>query len=268
MTIPHQQNGQPTDTRPLTCDQAETLYPGGSRGAVARFSELSQRDLSARAAAILQERGKFDPENNLGHQVLAEAQPLAAPERLEHMAIGEMLARHYRHPAMLDQAAKAGPSWEQIGAARGTSADQARADYRAWANGQHSLLSYGDGKFGMPDADYAAAYARSADPETYSKGTGGRSMAALVGARGSAVTGLCVHAGPLRSGPTRPGWLPVLAPSPLQPGPPHARERTRRPLGHPSALPKGQPDERPYGQDHGRVARHPGTGGPTQLPHR
>lgn len=108
MTIPHQQNGQPADTRPLTYDQAETLYLAGSGGADERFSELSQRDLSARAATILRERGEFDPENNLGHRELAEAEPLTARERLEHMAIGEVLARHYRHPAMLDQAAKAG----------------------------------------------------------------------------------------------------------------------------------------------------------------
>jgi hypothetical protein len=38
-------------------------------------------------------------------------------------------------------------------------------------------------------------------------------MAALIGARGSAVTGLSVHTGPPRSGPIHPGWLPVLAPS-------------------------------------------------------
>ena len=38
-------------------------------------------------------------------------------------------------------------------------------------------------------------------------------MALLIGARGSAVTGLSVHTGPTRSGPVRPGWLPVLAPS-------------------------------------------------------
>jgi hypothetical protein len=68
---------------------------------------------------------------------------------------------------MLDRAATAGANWEQIGATRSTSADQARQDYHEWADGQHSLLTYGDGKFGMSDADYAAAYARSADPETY-----------------------------------------------------------------------------------------------------
>jgi len=80
MTIPHQHNGQSADTRPLTDDQAETLCPAGSGDADQRFSELSQRDLSARAAAILQERREFDPENNLGHKVLAEAEPLTAPK--------------------------------------------------------------------------------------------------------------------------------------------------------------------------------------------
>jgi hypothetical protein len=113
--------------------------------------------------AKLRERGEFDPEN-LGHRGLAEREPLTVAERLEHMAIGEVLARHYRHPSMLDRAAKAGANWEQIGAARGTSADQARLDYREWAKGQHNLLSWTDGRFGMSDAEYAAALERSSAP--------------------------------------------------------------------------------------------------------
>jgi hypothetical protein len=168
-----------TQERPLTYDQAETLYPAGSHGAAERFSELSQRDLSATAAADLQERGQFDPDN-LGHRELARSEPLTAAEHLEHMAIGEVLSRYYRHPTMLDDAVKAGASWDQIGAARGTSAGQARADYREWADGQHSLLSYGDGKFGMSAADYAEAYARSADPETYPGGTGDPDMIGIL----------------------------------------------------------------------------------------
>jgi len=87
MTNPHQHSEQPADTRPLAYDQAETLYPAGSDGADERFSELSQRDLSAGAPADLQERGQFDPDN-LGHQMVARAEPLTAAERLEHMAIG------------------------------------------------------------------------------------------------------------------------------------------------------------------------------------
>jgi hypothetical protein len=172
MTVQHHPQEHLAETRPLTYNDAGPIYPGTLLTAGRdRYHELSDRDMEVRTAAKLRELGEFDPEN-LGHQLVAASEPLTAAERLEHMAIGEALARHYRHPSMLDQAAKAGATWEQIGAARGTSADQARADYRAWADGQHSLLSYGDGKFGMPDADYAAAYARSADPSTYPGGIG------------------------------------------------------------------------------------------------
>ena len=94
-----------------------------------RYEELTSRDMSARTAAKLRERGEFDP-GKLGHRLVAEAQPLIAEERLELMAHGEVLARYYRHPAMLDHAAQAGATWEQIGDARGTSAEQARQDYR------------------------------------------------------------------------------------------------------------------------------------------
>ncbi len=66
-------------------------------------------------------------------------------ERLELLANGEVLARYYRHPATLAHAVEAGASWEQIGAARGASAEQARRDYREWAEGQHDLWT---GKWG------------------------------------------------------------------------------------------------------------------------
>ena len=93
-------------------------------------------------------------------------------EHLEHMAIGEVLARYYRHPSMLDRAVKAGASWEQIGAARGTSTDQARQDYCEWVEGQHNLLTWTEGRIGMSDAGYAKAIARASDPETYPGGIG------------------------------------------------------------------------------------------------
>jgi hypothetical protein len=128
-----------------------------------RYEELTERDLCARTAALLRQRGEFDPAN-AGHQLIGEREPLNVAEQLELMAAGEVLARYYRHPAMLDRAVRAGATWEQIGAARGTSADQARNDYREWADGQHSLLSYGDGRFGMSDDEYAKAIARADDP--------------------------------------------------------------------------------------------------------
>lgn len=136
-----------------------------------RYDELSERDLCAQTTAQLRERGEFDPQDS-GHQLLARCQPLTVTERLEHMAAGEVLSRYYRHPAELDYAVKAGATWEQIGAARGTSADQARQDYREWASGQHQLYIDYDGKVGLSDADYAAAIAHASDPETYPGGIG------------------------------------------------------------------------------------------------
>jgi hypothetical protein len=156
------QCGQPEAVnggRPLTYNKAETVYQANLTAARDRCAELSDRNLSATTAALLRERGEFDPQN-LGHQVVAASQPLSAAERLEHMAIGEVLARYYRHPSMLDQAVKAGASWDQVGAARGTSADQARQDYREWADGQHNLLTWTEGRFGMSDAEYAQAMGR------------------------------------------------------------------------------------------------------------
>jgi hypothetical protein len=168
MTIQHHPHERPADSRPLIYHDAQSADQFSHTAARDRYGELSDRDLCTRAVTLLRERGEFDPQNP-GHQTVAAREPLSAADHLEHMALGEILARYYRHPAMLDNAAKAGASWEQIGAARGTSAQQARQDYREWADGQHSLLGYGDGRFGMSDADYAAALARSAGPEPVSR---------------------------------------------------------------------------------------------------
>jgi hypothetical protein len=76
------------------------------------------------------------------------------------MAIGEVLARYCRHPSMLERAVKSGASWEQIGAARGTSTGQARRDYREWAEGQHNLLTWTEGRVGMSEAVLVALEGR------------------------------------------------------------------------------------------------------------
>jgi hypothetical protein len=90
-------------------------------------------------------------------------------ERLEVLANGEVLARYYRHPATLARAVEAGASWEQIAAARGTSAEQARWDYGEWAEGQHDLWTgkWGGepGRSGLDDDAYAEAIARAAEPD-------------------------------------------------------------------------------------------------------
>jgi hypothetical protein len=192
MTMPHsgpQDLAGLADDRPLTYNDAEIVYRTSLTAARDRYAELSDQDLNARTAALLRQRGEFDPDN-LGHQLVAASEPLSAAEHLEHMAIGEVLARYYRHPSMLDHAVKAGASWEQIGAARGTSAGQARRDYREWAEGQHNLLTWTEGRIGMSDAEYAQAIARASDPETYPGGIGDPAGIGIQ-ARGPI---LCAHA--------------------------------------------------------------------------
>jgi hypothetical protein len=122
------------------------------------FDELSNRDLSARAIATLKARGEYDIAR---HSDAAKYPPLSVDEHLELLARGEVLARHYRHPAHVHHAVEAGATWQQIADARGTSEEQARQDYREWADGQHMLWEHYEGKFGMPDAEHATAIARS-----------------------------------------------------------------------------------------------------------
>jgi hypothetical protein len=101
-----------------------------------------------------------------GTQTPASTPPLTAAEHLEVFALGEVLARHYRHPAYVDQAVKAGTSWPQIAEAIGSDEAQARQQYREWADGQHDLyLSY-KRQLGMDDPEHAAAIERASEPPT------------------------------------------------------------------------------------------------------
>ena len=92
---------------------------------------------------------------------------------------------------MVHDAVQAGPGWEQIGAARGTSTGQARRDYREWAEGQHNLLTWTEGRIGMSDAGYAKAIARASGPETCPGGIGDP---AGIGIQARSRI-LCAHAG-------------------------------------------------------------------------
>ena len=81
--------------------------------------------------------------------VHAEKTPLTVAEQLELIALGEHLARYYRHPARVHSAVLAGASWEQVAAAAGTTADAARAAYAEWAEEQHRLRQdFPDGTIG------------------------------------------------------------------------------------------------------------------------
>lgn len=140
------------------------LAHGGYRGVIAvreRFDELASRDSTARAIATLKARGTYDPAK---HADIGNYQPLTAAEHLEVLAIGELLARHYRHPTYVDQAVKAGASWPQIAEAVGSDEARVRQQYREWADGQHHLYVHYEGKLGMNDAEHAAAIKRASEP--------------------------------------------------------------------------------------------------------
>ena len=162
-----QNDSWPGGSGPATYNEADGIDWGIVK-AQARYEELTDRDLYARSRAALEARGEYDP----ARHGTAVPEPLTVGERLELLANGEVLARYYRHPADLARAVEAGASWEQIGAARGTSTDQARQDYCEWVEGQHNLLTWTEGRIGMSDADYAKAIARASDPETCPGGIG------------------------------------------------------------------------------------------------
>jgi hypothetical protein len=112
-----------------------------------RYEELIDRALMAGSIAALKARGEWSGER---HPAPDDYPPLTVAEHLELLASGEVMARYYRHPSLVDKAARAGAMWEQIAAAQGTTEAKARAEYREWADGQHKYA-------GMSDAEYAAA---------------------------------------------------------------------------------------------------------------
>ncbi|MGH3287370.1 MAG: hypothetical protein ACRDPD_22225 [Streptosporangiaceae bacterium] len=134
--------------RPQTYTQAATdlAIPAARE----RHERLTERAMCVRSAQLLRDRGTFDPDNTV-HAEWAARQPLTADEHLQLVAAGEVLARHYSQPAMADRAARAGASWEQIGAARGISAEQARQDHEARAGGQYQLHTATGGRFGLAE---------------------------------------------------------------------------------------------------------------------
>jgi len=125
-----------------------------------RYDELTGRRLAAKTVATLRQRGQFDP-SNTGHAELAQRQPLSARDHLELLAAGEVLARYYRHPAAVHDAVRAGATWEQVAAARGTDEATERRRYREWAEGQRQLAADYP-QFGMNQAQFAEALDRVA----------------------------------------------------------------------------------------------------------
>ncbi len=143
--------------RPVTYHEASTR---SITDQIDRYQVLAQHDALAGAIAIGKARGTYEPNQHVNEEKFP---PLTVAEHLEILALGERIARYYRHPSQVDKAVKAGASWDQIAAATGTSADEARAAYREWAEGQHRLRQdFPGGTIGMGDEEHAAAL-RAAD---------------------------------------------------------------------------------------------------------
>jgi hypothetical protein len=142
----------------VTYDEAERQY-GGTLGSRQRFDELTHCDALVRAVAGLKARGEYDPDRHTADP----GEPLTLSEYLEILAIGEVLARAYRHPAHVHAAVTAGATWAQVADATGCSEQDVRRAYRDWADGQHRIWRMYGGRFGLSDDEHAAAIARAGD---------------------------------------------------------------------------------------------------------
>jgi hypothetical protein len=149
ITRAYRQRAADPDTRPVTYQEA---IGGNIVDQIGRYRELADRDVMARAIATLGARGTYQPSEHVNEE---EFPPLTVPELLEMLALGEVIARYYRHPSHVDHAVRVGATWEEIAAATGTTAEETRAAYREWAEGQHQL--HADVGLGLDDDQYATA---------------------------------------------------------------------------------------------------------------
>jgi len=154
-------DGGREERRPHTYDQVAQRFGPGRHAAQERYEELSARDHLARAYAKLRASGEYDPAKHGAGDI----EPLTAEEHLELLAIGEYLAQSYKPVSEVDNALRAGATWDQIAEALDTHEAMARVAYRAWADGQHDMLRWTEGRLGMSHAEYADAIARAGEPD-------------------------------------------------------------------------------------------------------
>ena len=72
-----------------------------------------------------------------------ESAALAVAEHLELLALAEVLARHFRHPAPVRRALAAGATWQQVADATGCTAGEALAAYLGWTDGRRQMVTTG-----------------------------------------------------------------------------------------------------------------------------
>jgi hypothetical protein len=157
MTAESADDGEGRQSRPVSYNAVSQRYGPGMHDARERYDELITRDCLSRAYAQLRATGEYDP----ARHGAGDLEPLTPAEHLELLAIAEYLSRSYKPVPEVDHALRAGASWAQIAGALGTDEPAARAAYRAWADGQHDLLAWTEGRLGMSDAEHAAAIQRA-----------------------------------------------------------------------------------------------------------
>jgi hypothetical protein len=160
MTAESADDGEARQPWPVTYNAVSQRYGPGTHDARERYDDLSLRDCVYRAYAKLRATGRYDP----ARHVADDTEPLTAAEHLELLATAEYLSRSYKPVPEVDHALRAGASWAQVADALGTDEPAARAAYRAWADGQHDMLTWTEGRLGTSDADHAEAIQR-AGPE-------------------------------------------------------------------------------------------------------
>jgi hypothetical protein len=152
-----------TATRPVTYRQT-TAVPVGE--ALMRYQLLARRDQLSKTAASSRPPGRRRPGG-------AASEPLTILERLELLALGEHLACHFRHPALVHYAVQAGATWPQIAAALDQLSLHARQDYADWADRQRALAECSPGMTtGFSEAEHIKALAAAACPSCPQCGSG------------------------------------------------------------------------------------------------
>jgi hypothetical protein len=169
--------GEDAQPRPVTYDDVARVYGPGTIAVRERYDELFKRDCLYRAYARLRATGQYDP----ARHGTGDSEPLTTVEHLELLATGEYLSRSYKPVSEVNHALRAGASWAQIAGALGTDEPTARAAYRAWADGQHDMLTWTEGRLGMSDAQYAEAIqcaTEGAQPDEATRPFGGSLLCA------------------------------------------------------------------------------------------
>src|SRR5580658_4565231 len=84
--------------RPVTYHEAVT---GSIVDQEKRYRQLAQHDALAGAIAIGKARGTYEPSQYVNEE---KYPPLTVAEYLEMLALGEVIARYYRHPSQVHEA--------------------------------------------------------------------------------------------------------------------------------------------------------------------